>query len=168
MRLAMSSPSSMIRNYPPSCPCRAIRSSPRRDCNGWRTVSAAAKADAPLAARSRVLGDILAYFGHGANPAAVSSVPDARIFSVAAYPNPFNPSTRIAFNPPQAGWMRLKVFDLRGKLVRTLWDEQRPAGPGRIVWDGRDDGGARVSSGVYFYEMRSGDAVRTGKLALVK
>ena len=65
--------------------------------------------------------------------------------------------------------MSLKVYDIRGRLVRTLVDGPVPAGADQAVtWDGTSDAGAQVSSGVYFYEARTGGEVKVGKMALVK
>lgn len=74
----------------------------------------------------------------------------------AAVPNPFNPSTKIAFDLPQAAPVRLAIFDLRGARVRTLIDEALPAGPHVRTWDGRDDAGQGVASGVYFIRLDAG------------
>ena len=67
-----------------------------------------------------------------------------------------------------AGRLVVKVFNLRGELVRTLLDEARPAGPTAVIWDGTDGRGRAVASGVYFYEARTGDRVHINKLALVR
>jgi hypothetical protein len=83
-------------------------------------------------------------------------------------PNPFNPSTVIPFELEHAGRVLLRVYDVRGSLVRTLLDERRPAGPGSSLWDGRDDRGRRVSSGVYVCRLSSGGRTATQKLVLVK
>jgi len=128
----------------------------------------AAKAEAPLSARTRVLSDILTYFGRTLSPGEATAVPDIPTFAVAAYPNPFNPSTTIDFTMPRPGHLALKIFDVRGRLVRTLMDEQRQAGPGQVVWNGTDERGAHVPSGVYFYEARAGQEVRVRKLTMVK
>ncbi len=120
----------------------------------------------PIPARARLLGDILTYFGAGlGEPIAV---PDAAVLSVRCFPNPFNPSTTIAYTLPHAGRATLKVFDLRGRLVRVLLDGDLPAGPGQVVWDGADGDGAAVASGVYFHELLAGGETRLGKMTLVK
>jgi len=68
-------------------------------------------------------------------------------------PNPFNPRTTVVFDLPRPGRVRVEVFDLKGRLVRVLADERRPAGRHSVVWDGRDDTGAAVASGTYFCRM---------------
>jgi hypothetical protein len=84
------------------------------------------------------------------------------------YPNPFNPSTTIAFDLPHSGATSLKVYDVRGRLVRTLIDEVRPAGSNKLEWDGRNNAGQRVASGVYMYRLIVGDIVQTKKMTLLK
>ena len=70
---------------------------------------------------------------------------------------------------PVAGHFTLKGFNVRGQLVKILIDGQVSTGPDQaIAWDGTDDAGAAVSSGVYFYEARTGGEVIVGKMALVK
>jgi flagellar hook assembly protein FlgD len=84
-------------------------------------------------------------------------------------PNPFNPATRIGFALPAGGQVSLKVYNLTGKLVRTLLDEPVAAGPGEVTWDGRDDAGRAVASGTYFYELRvDGRVVQSRKMQLMK
>jgi flagellar hook assembly protein FlgD len=84
-----------------------------------------------------------------------------------SWPNPFNPVTRIAYEMPRAGHLSLKVYDLKGQLVRTLIDE-RIETSGHVMWDGTDDRGRRVGSGVYFAEARTAGQVKVQKMALVK
>ena len=122
---------------------------------------------APLPARASVLAEVLAFFGvTGQNEP--SQVPEALVFRTGHHPNPFNPVTTITYTMPRAGHLSLKVFDVRGALVRTLVDDVRPAGEGQAVWDGRDAQGAQAASGVYFYEARTGGEVQVHKMALVK
>jgi hypothetical protein len=84
------------------------------------------------------------------------------------YPNPFNPSTSIAFSLDRAGPVKLRIYDTRGRLVRTLVDEPREAGPHRVTWDGRDDRDRGTAAGVYFYRMDAGGQVLQRKMTLIK
>ncbi|MDX2473741.1 MAG: hypothetical protein QNL91_08510 [Candidatus Krumholzibacteria bacterium] len=127
----------------------------------------AAKVAAPLAARTRVLRDVLDFFGVAGQGFAVSPVPEAKAFAVSNYPNPFNPATRIDYQISRAGPLSLKVFNLRGQLVRTLIDGD-VIDDGFVMWDGTNNQGGAVASGVYFYEARSGGEVKIGKMALIK
>ncbi len=84
-------------------------------------------------------------------------------------PNPFNPATTITYDVPAAGGhVNIAIFDVAGRRVRTLVDEQRPAGVFSVQWNGDDDRGQRVASGVYFYRMRAGSFVETKKMVLLK
>jgi hypothetical protein len=84
------------------------------------------------------------------------------------YPNPFNPDTRISFSLPRNGQVTLEIFNILGQRVRELVNEVRPAGTYAVEWDGTDDFGKRVSSGVYFYRLNSGTEVLAKKMMLLK
>ncbi|HPF69911.1 MAG TPA: T9SS type A sorting domain-containing protein [Candidatus Krumholzibacteria bacterium] len=126
-----------------------------------------AKADAQLSARARVLNDVLNYFGIAGNPGDATAVPGAEVFAARNFPNPFNPKTTISYTVAKPGHMTLKVFNVRGELVKTLIDGYVDASSS-IDWDGSNNAGAKVSSGVYFYEARMGNDVVVNKMALVK
>lgn len=84
------------------------------------------------------------------------------------YPNPFNPTTVIRFVLPQVGHATLAVYDVLGHRVRTLVDGVQPAGERSITWDGRDDRGAAVASGIYFYRLATNGVTQTRKLTLMR
>ncbi len=84
------------------------------------------------------------------------------------YPNPFNPSTRIAFDLPRPMNVRLSVYDIRGHLVKMLVDENLEAGNQEINWDGRDSRGGHVSSGIYLYRLETPDGMMAGRMTLSK
>ncbi|MCB9513031.1 MAG: FlgD immunoglobulin-like domain containing protein [Candidatus Krumholzibacteriia bacterium] len=97
------------------------------------------------------------------------SAPATAQLAIAAHPNPFNPKTTLAFTLPTAGDVTLAVYDLQGQRVRTLLDRvATTAGHHEQIWDGRDDSGRAVTSGIYFYRLSAGEARRAGKLTLVK
>jgi len=84
-------------------------------------------------------------------------------------PNPFRSTTRLAFDvPDHAGAVSLAIYDVSGKLVRSLVRGEVERGRHPVVWDGKDDRGARVSSGVYFTRLVLGGDVRTAKLVVVR
>lgn len=83
-------------------------------------------------------------------------------------PNPFNPSTLISFDLPRRGRAKLDIFDVRGSLVRTLVSGVVEAGRHQRVWQGKDDGGREVSSGVYFYRLETEQGQLTRRMTLVK
>jgi|GEM_PF-6870131 len=84
------------------------------------------------------------------------------------YPNPFNPTTVIDFTVPEGAFVSLEVFDAIGRRIATLVSEHLSAGYKRVVWDGKDHLGRRVSSGIYFYKLSAGDFSDTKKMLLVK
>ena len=84
------------------------------------------------------------------------------------YPNPFNPKTTIAFTLEKSGPVKLQVFDPRGRLVRTLIDGDKPAGPHFVTWDGKDGTGRGAAAGLYLYRMKAGDKVLQNKMTLLK
>lgn len=99
--------------------------------------------------------------------AAMTTVPVAAVLG-RNYPNPFNPRTTLSYGLPTAGRIRIRVFDPRGRLVRVLLDETRPAGRDRVVWRGVDDAGRPVPSGVYVARLEFGGAVRQESMVLVR
>lgn len=84
------------------------------------------------------------------------------------YPNPFNPSTVIGFQLPVRGEVSLAIYDLEGRLVKQAARGNFPAGEHSVVWDGKNDAGARVASGVYVYKFTTGAFVAQKKLVLMK
>jgi hypothetical protein len=84
------------------------------------------------------------------------------------YPNPFNPETRIAFRLPEPERARMEIFNMLGQKVRTLLDRRLAAGGHTVTWDGIDDRGARLSSGVYFYRLTAGGYSAMRKLVMLK
>ena len=85
-----------------------------------------------------------------------------------AFPNPFNPWTRISFELAEAGPVALRVYDLAGKRVRTLVDGSAEAGVRSVDWNGRDDDGRRLASGVYLIRMESEHGAQSSKVALIR
>ncbi|HEX9972671.1 MAG TPA: right-handed parallel beta-helix repeat-containing protein, partial [bacterium] len=69
------------------------------------------------------------------------------------YPNPFNPTSKIRYEVPQPGNIKLSIFDMQGREVRTLVDRDSPAGSFDVTWDGRDNHAVNVASGVYLYRL---------------
>jgi hypothetical protein len=84
------------------------------------------------------------------------------------FPNPFNPSTTLSYSLKQAGHVTLNIYNILGQNVRTLVDEYQDAANYTKLWDGRDDSGNNVASGVYFYRIRSGDFTDIKKMVLMK
>lgn len=84
------------------------------------------------------------------------------------FPNPFNPETTIRYGIISDSEVRLTIYNLLGQVVRTLINQQMPAGQYTARWDGRNDAGQEVSSGVYIYRLQSGSRVATRKMALLR
>jgi hypothetical protein len=84
------------------------------------------------------------------------------------YPNPFNPYTNFRFALAKSAHVKIDIFNIVGQRVKTLVDEEMKAGVYAADWDGKDDRGKSVSSGVYFYRMQAGDFSDMKKMLLVK
>ena len=84
------------------------------------------------------------------------------------YPNPFNPSTIIRYSLPERAEVEVSVFNVLGQRVATLYDGPQSGGDHLVVWQGTDDAGRPVASGVYFYRIRAGDEIQTRKMMLLK
>jgi len=106
-------------------------------------------------------GELIEYSTTGVNDAVIN-IP--QIFSLSQnYPNPFNPVTIISYQMPVRGKTELKVFDILGKEVAELVNEEKAAGTYQVKFDG-----SKLSSGVYFYQLHSGSFIQTKKLILMK
>ncbi|HKW14195.1 MAG TPA: FlgD immunoglobulin-like domain containing protein, partial [Candidatus Krumholzibacteria bacterium] len=84
------------------------------------------------------------------------------------HPNPFNPQTTIHYTLSTPGRVTMAVYDATGRLVRTLLDENQSAGARDVTWNGQDDRGTPVASGVYFYKMTAGKFSQTRRMVLLK
>ena len=90
-------------------------------------------------------------------------------FSVSQnYPNPFNASATISYALPTDGKVTIKIYNILGQKVVTLLDEEKPAGYHTVVWNGTDDQGSSVSTGVYFYRVEFGKYTQVKRMALIK
>jgi hypothetical protein len=108
----------------------------------------------------------LAKFGPTA--VGITSSPRPEASALRAHPNPFNPSTTISYSIPAAGRVTLAIFDIRGRPIRTLVNESRPAGEHAAFWDARAGSGQRVASGVYFVRLESNGGILTRKIVLLE
>jgi hypothetical protein len=84
------------------------------------------------------------------------------------YPNPFNPSTKIRYAIRNQGRVILKIYSLLGQEIRTLVDKEQNAGPHEIQWDGRNQAGVMMPSGIYFYQIRAEGTVETKRMLFLK
>ncbi|HHE54313.1 MAG TPA: T9SS type A sorting domain-containing protein [Caldithrix abyssi] len=84
------------------------------------------------------------------------------------FPNPFNPATKLRFQIPYANNVTLEIFSITGQKVRTLINEQIEHGWHEVQWDGLDEAGSSVPSGIYFARLRTGSQERVIKMCLIK
>ncbi|MCK4510881.1 T9SS type A sorting domain-containing protein, partial [bacterium] len=119
--------------------------------------------------RVNLMGNIMAYFGQ--TPSGPGTGIDEGIKNQLshAYPNPFNPVTRIAYSVKDAGPVTISVYNVAGRIVRTLLDTEVEAGAkGFVVWNGANDGGERCASGVYFYRIAAPGFMESRKMIMLK
>ena len=84
------------------------------------------------------------------------------------YPNPFNPSTVIEYSVPIGTNVSIDIFNVLGQKVKTLTNETKAPGTYRVEWDGTDESGQTVSTGIYLYRFHAGDVVQSKKMVLMK
>ncbi|MDD3642485.1 MAG: FlgD immunoglobulin-like domain containing protein, partial [Candidatus Krumholzibacteria bacterium] len=84
------------------------------------------------------------------------------------YPNPFNPATEIRFGLAAPGRAVIRIYDASGRLVRTLFDGEMPAGDHTAIWNGIDERGRAAASGVYFCRLEAGGFSKTLKMILLR
>jgi hypothetical protein len=104
--------------------------------------------------------------GRGLAPAPAPT--PATLHVLGNQPNPFNPSTSIRFALDRTADVQVDIYDLAGRLVRSLGSRSLAAGEHGVHWDGRDDAGRAAVSGVYLYRVRAGHAAATGRMVLAK
>ena len=85
-----------------------------------------------------------------------------------AYPNPFNPETTIRYDLPEQTFVFITIYDVVGRKIRTIVNEQQDSGKRSIIWNAKDENGQPVSAGIYLYQIQAGDFVQTKKLILIK
>lgn len=91
-----------------------------------------------------------------------------KIYLATNYPNPFNPETTISFEISHTSGVRLAIYDASGKLIKTLIDDKVDPGYHSVIWDGRDEMGKDMASGVYLYRLTSNNFNQTKQMLLVK
>ncbi len=104
----------------------------------------------------------------GTEPAPDPAAPPSALRLDRPYPNPFNPQVSLPFALTRPGDVRLEILDAAGRRVAAPWRGPRTAGEHVVVWDGRDEAGRAVPSGVYLVRLRLGDELRTRKLELLR
>jgi hypothetical protein len=108
-------------------------------------------------------------FGTGVDGLATGGTGVIRSFALLQnYPNPFNPGTTIQYSVPRAGDVDIAIFDVGGRLVRHSSVAEQSPGTHAFQWDGRNQNGAPVSSGIYLYSVRFGKSILSRKMMLIK
>jgi hypothetical protein len=103
------------------------------------------------------------------DPAGTTQTAPAPTFKLSQnYPNPFNPITTIQYQIPMRSMVNLSVFDVSGRLIRTLVNEYNEPGAYAAPWDGKDGRGVSAASGIYFYKLQAGSYADTKRLVLLR
>jgi len=120
-------------------------------------------------ARNQFLAKTFEFFENGVN-VDITDTELLKAYSLAQnFPNPFNPSTRIQFGLPKKGHVSLKIYNVAGQLVKTMQDGVMDAGHHELTWDGSNNLGKSVASGVYFYRINAGsDYENVRKMVLLR
>jgi len=84
------------------------------------------------------------------------------------YPNPFNPMTTLRYDLPEDGLVNITIYDMMGREIVTLINDQQPAGYRSFVWNGTNDLGESVSAGIYLFIIKAGELRQTKKMVLLK
>ncbi|MCK5052603.1 MAG: T9SS type A sorting domain-containing protein [Candidatus Cloacimonetes bacterium] len=120
-------------------------------------------------------GWAVGYNGTIAHRFEPSSIPDEKILIPSHevtvhqnYPNPFNPTTTINYSLKENSKVSLNIYNIKGQKVKQLVSDQFPSGQYSVIWNGTDDNNKSVSSGIYFYKLKSGDFEKTKKMLLMK
>ncbi len=118
--------------------------------------------------RNLVMQRIVDYFGISAGVSAPVAAAPAQSVLGQNFPNPFNPATVIEYALADAGQVELRVYDLNGRMVRELVNAPQAASRYQVEWDGRDDLGRELASGIYFYQLNAPGIRETRRMVLTK
>jgi len=133
-----------------------------------RDVAGASKAAGGISARAALLKEVLQGFGVQGGTATANPM-ISRPFAVRQnFPNPFNPRTSISVFAPRRGNLSLKVYNVRGELIRVLYEGVVDEGVHAFIWDGRDGAGSAVASGVYLYRAEGFGSRQVHKMTLIR
>ena len=84
------------------------------------------------------------------------------------YPNPFNPSTKISYELASDGFVKLSIFDMNGRKVKTLIENTQVSGKRSVTWNATDNNDQPVSAGLYLYKIQKKGIIKTRKMMLIK
>lgn len=85
-----------------------------------------------------------------------------------AYPNPFNPTTIICYSLKENSLVSLEIYNIKGQKVKTLVNSKKEKGEWTVFWNGKDESGSSVCSGIYFYRLKTGNFIQTKRMTLLK
>ena len=119
--------------------------------------------------RNQIVADVVSWMQNDikSDITEVDEVPTVNSLSQ-NFPNPFNPTTTIKFGLRAKGHVSIKIYDVAGRLVRTLVNDVREAGHYNVTWNGENNHGNKVASGVYFFKMNTADYEKTNKMVLMR
>ncbi|MDD2228879.1 MAG: choice-of-anchor J domain-containing protein [Candidatus Cloacimonetes bacterium] len=118
--------------------------------------------------RTALFTDLMDWFGVVPSAIAEDNSPSVQTALKGNYPNPFNPTTTISYTIANPAQVQLSIYNVKGQRVISLLNSQQLAGNHTIIWDGKDDKGYEVGSGIYFIKLSDGKAVVSRKLTLIK
>ena len=104
----------------------------------------------------------------GVTSSAPGEAPFMRFELEQNYPNPFNPSTTIEYTLNSSDNVQLQIYDIKGEMIKTLVNDFQNSGNYKVIWNGTNSRGERLTSGVYFYSIKSGNTLSTKKMILLK
>ncbi len=154
-------PENMIHSWTYTGPHIPRPEQPRVHINLWQV-------NGPPAAYQEVVIDEFTFVPEGATSDVRQTGSDMAGRLAVARPNPFNACATIQFTIEKGGIAEITVYDVSGRRVRTLVNSFVPAGVHEVIWDGRNDSGGRVASGLYLYRLRTGGVVETRKMVLLR
>ncbi len=123
---------------------------------------------ASVPARNRLVDATWLFFENDRSSDITDATIPVKYALMQNYPNPFNPTTTISFNLPEKANVSLKIYNVAGQLIKTLTDQNWEAGEHKIAWNGTNDLGSNVASGVYFYKIETPSFQSTKKMVLLK
>jgi len=121
-----------------------------------------------LSIKQEILDRINQLKNQNLEPEIVVETPELLAFAVANHPNPFNPDTSIVFTIPTESKVNIVIYNIRGQRVKTLLNEFKTPGNHSVVWNGTDDFGRSMGSGIYLYRIEAGENVATRRMLLLK
>jgi len=134
----------------------------------WMYICDASITPGVAMVRNRIMEAVINWMGNDVNDNITETETPTPYKLAQNFPNPFNPSTTIMFDMREKGHVSLKIYNVAGQLVRTLVNGVKDAGHHKITWDGRNNDGVSIASGVYFYKMETKRFSQTRKMVMLR